>query len=111
MRLLNPHLEALPEGETVVACEVLVGAGAEAYRQALRFTVRLERAHAERLVADLGPEHAIWLLWSHFRRLGAIPSGSDSEHASLEDWAKAVDALLAEIESTPERHRAGEAHP
>ena len=111
MRLLNPHLEALPEGETLVACEVLVDAGAEACTQALRFTVRLDRARAERLIADVGPERAIWLLWSHFRRLSATPSGADSGQASLEDWAKAVDALLAEIEPTPERHREGEAHP
>jgi hypothetical protein len=111
VRLLNPHLESLPEGDTVVACEVLVEAGREAYTQVLRFTVRLDRARVERLIADVGPERAIWLLWSHFRRLNTIPSAADSEHASLQDWAKAVDVLLAEIEQITERCREGPVHP
>jgi hypothetical protein len=104
MRLLNPRLESLSEGETVVACEVLVDAGREAYTQALRFTVRLDRARAERLIADLGPERAIWLLWTHFRRLSTVPSAIDSQHASLEDWAKAVDDLVAEVKQITGRY-------
>jgi hypothetical protein len=111
MRLLNPRLESFSEGETVVACEVLVDAGRQAYTQALRFTVRLDRGRVDRLIADMGPERAIWLLWMHFRRLSAAPPAMDSDQASLEDWAKAVDALLVEVEQITCRYSEGQAHP
>ena len=107
MQLLNPSLEALPEGGTLVTCEVRLDAGRETYTQALRFTARLGLALAERLIVEVGPERAVWVLWTHFRRIATTPTAVDSERASLEDWAKAVDALLAEVKSDTGPRRTG----
>jgi hypothetical protein len=109
MRFLNPHLEALPEGGTLVTYEARVGAGREAYTQELRFTVGLDVALVERLTAEVGPERGVWLLWTHFRRLTTGPMSVDSERASLEDWAKAIDAILAEVEQASGPPGAGQA--
>jgi hypothetical protein len=97
MRHLNPHLEALPEGGTLVTYEVRMDAGPEPYAQELRFMVRLELPLVERLLAEVGPERAVWLLWTHFRRLTSTPLSIDSERVSIEDWGKAVDTILAEV--------------
>jgi hypothetical protein len=97
MQLLNPYLERLPEGGTLVTCEVRVDAGRETYTRELRFIARLELALVERLIAEVGAELAVWMLWTHFRRITTTPMAVDSERASLEDWAIAVDILLAEV--------------
>lgn len=97
MPLLDPHLEPLPEDETLVVCEVRVDAGHETYSHELRFTARLELALVKRLIAQVGPDRAVWMLWAHFRRIPNLSMAVDSERVSLEDWAKAVDVLLTEV--------------
>ena len=101
MRLLDHHLQPLRGGGTQITCAVQVEGSREDYAQELRFTVRLERALVERVLIEMGPERAIWLLWTHFRRLATSPLSVDAERTSLADWAKAVDALVGETERAP----------
>jgi hypothetical protein len=109
MRLLNPHLEPLSEGGTLVTYEVRMDAGPEAHAQELRFMVRLDLPLVERLLAEVGPERAAWLLWTHFRRLTTTPLSIDSERVSIEDWGKAIDAILAEVKYASVTSSAGQA--
>jgi hypothetical protein len=109
MRLLNPHLEALPEGGTLVTYEVRMDAGPEAHAQELRFMVRLELPLVEHLLAEVGAEQAVSLLWTHFRRLTTTPLSIDSERVSIEDWGKAIDTILAELQYVSVPSRAGQA--
>jgi hypothetical protein len=102
MPLLNPHLEPLPDGETLVVCEVRVDTGRQTYSHEWRFTVRLELAFVKRLIAEVGLDRAVWMLWAHFRRITTAPKIVDSERASLEDWARAVDFLLTEVKHDAE---------
>ena len=76
----------------------------EAFKQELRFAVRVSPVMVERLLAELGPERAVLLLWTHFRSIPSPQASLDSERASFEEWAHGVDALLAEAKGAAVRH-------
>jgi hypothetical protein len=96
MQLSNPRIEPLAEGGTELTWEVHLQADREVYQQELRFAVRVSPAMVERLLAELGPERVVSLLWTHFRSIPSTQASLDSEHASFEEWAQGVEALLAE---------------
>ncbi len=97
MQLSNPHIEPLAQGGTELTWEVHWQADRDVYQQELRFAVRVSPAMVERLLAELGPERAVLLLWTHFRSIPPTQASLDSEHASVEEWAQGVEALLAEV--------------
>jgi hypothetical protein len=93
---LNPRVEPLSGGGALLTWETCVGTGDAVQRQELCFAVRLEPARVQRLIAELGAERAIYLLWTHFRNIPATDV-IDSERVSLQEWAQAVEALVAEV--------------
>ncbi len=94
---LNLRLESLPQGHTLLTCDLHLTAGREVHAQQLRFAVRLSKAAVERVVAEFGPDRAVSLLWTHFRTIPSGQASIDSEGASLEEWARAVEAFVAEV--------------
>ena len=97
MQPSNPRLESLPHGQTLLTWEMQVNLAGEARAQQLRFAVRLNPMAVERLIADVGCERAVYLLWIHFRTIPSSQASIDSDRVSLEEWAHAVDDLLAGI--------------
>ncbi len=97
MQLSMPRIEPLAHGGTELTWEVHMPADRDIYRQELRFAVRVSPAMVERLLAELGPERSVLLLWTHFRSIPSTHASLDSEHASFEEWAQGVEALLSEV--------------
>src|SRR5919108_5813463 len=109
MQLSSPRIEPLAQGGTELTWEVDVQADGEVYRQELHFAVRVSPAMVARLLAELGSERAVSLLWTHFRRIPSTQPSLDSEHSSLEEWAQGVEALLAEVNNAAALRRAAHA--
>jgi hypothetical protein len=103
MPLATPRIEPLAQGGTELTWGIHVQADGEVYRQELHFAVRVSPAMVERLLAELGSERAVSLLWTHFRSIPSTPAWLDSEHTSLEEWAQGVEALLAEADNVAVR--------
>jgi hypothetical protein len=97
MQTDSPILEPLPQGGTMLTWTMHLGVGPEAARQELRFAVRASLATVERLLAERGPERAVWILWTHFRSIPTTQGAIDSERSSPEEWAQAVEALITEV--------------
>jgi hypothetical protein len=57
----------------------------------------------QRLIGEMGAERAVFTLWNHFRKIPLAPGTIDSERASLEEWAKAVEALVVEMRQRESR--------
>jgi hypothetical protein len=97
MQASNPHLEPLAEGGTLLTWQSPLPMGNQSDTREICFAVRLEPARVQRLISEMGAERAVFTLWNHFRKIPVTPGTIDSERASLEEWAKAVDALVVEI--------------
>ena len=99
----NPHLEPLAEGGTLLTWKTHLEMGSSPLPQELCFAVRLEPAMVQRLIGEMGAERAVFTLWNHFRKIPLAPGTIDSERASLEEWAKAVEALVVEMRQRESR--------
>jgi hypothetical protein len=99
------HLEPLAAGGTLLTWRTELRVGSRVFPQELRFAVRLEPTIVRRLIRELGPERAVYTLWTHYRKIPSASAALDAERLSLEEWAKAVEALIAEVRGgDPEAH-------
>jgi len=93
----NPHLEPLAGGGTLLTWQARLRTESGVHTQELRFAVRLDTAVVRRLISAMGVDRAIYTLWTHFRSIPSPAGTIDAERVSLEEWAKAVEALIAEV--------------
>ena len=108
MQPSNPRLESLPHGETLLTWEMNVSLGGEARTHQLRFAVRLNLTEVDRLITAVGCERAVYLLWTYFWDLASTHASIDSDRVSLQEWTRAVDALLTAIQDQPSVQNLGQ---
>jgi hypothetical protein len=94
----HPHLEALADGGTLLTWSTHLRTGNGTFIHELRFAVRLDAAIVRRLIDEVGAERAVYTLWTYFRSIPPAPGTADSERTPLEEWAEAVEALIAEVQ-------------
>ncbi len=99
----NPHLEPLAGGGTLLTWQTHLRTESGVHTQELRFAVRLDTAVVRRLLSAMGVERAIYTLWTHFRSIPSTTGTIDAERVSLEEWAQAVEALIAEVRGNEPR--------